>query len=478
MNNLSTLFTSIRWQDIVDILLVSYIVFRLYILLRGTTVFRVLIGIALLWLSHRIALFLGLIVTSWAMQGIMAVTALIIIVVFRNEIRSVLQAKNVRALLWGLGRKEADTPVDIIAESVYELARSHTGALIVLPGTEDLKEVLHSGIPWGGAVSKEMILSIFWHDNPVHDGAAIIKGDRVEEVGVILPLSHRKDLPSSYGTRHRAAAGLAEKTDALIVVVSEERGEILVAQGSRMRTIKQKDNFMRVLREHAEVPGRKKGYLKRQRLELGIAALASILFITGVWFSFARGWDTLTTLEVPLGFINRDSGMEIVKTSANSVRLELSGSSTLMRSLRPEQVNVRIDLSKAGVGSNAVPITKESIALPPGISLKKVEPTAVKVTLDTVMTKEVPVQVDWVGTLPENLLFVEVRLEPEMIEVIGGKEVLERVSTIYTEPVSLDNLKGSGTITVRLALNPASLRIASGSKDKVTVEYVVKQKLP
>ena len=478
MHNLSTFFTSIRWQDIVDILLVSYIVFRLYILLRGTTVFRVLIGIALLWLSHRIALFLGLIVTSWAMQGIMAVAALIIIVVFRNEIRSVLQAKNVRALLWGLGRKEVNTPVDIIAESVYELARSHTGALIVLPGMEDVKEVIHSGIPWGGAVSKEMILSIFWHDNPVHDGAALIQGDRVEEVGVILPLSHRKDLPSSYGTRHRAAAGLAEKTDALIIVVSEERGEVAVAQGSRMRTIKQKDHFTRVLREHTEVPGQSKGYLKRQRLELGIAALASVLFITGVWFSFARGWDTLTTLEVPLGFINRDSGMEIVNTSANNVRLELSGSSTLMRSLRPEQVNVRIDLSKASIGANTVPITKESIALPPGISLKKAEPTAVNVTLDTVLTKEVPVQVDWVGAVSEDLLITEVRIEPEMIEIIGGKEVLESVATIYTEPVSLDNLKDNGATTVRLALSPASLRIASGSKDKVTVEYVVKQRLP
>jgi len=149
-----------------------------------------------------------------------------------------------------------------------------------------------------------------------------------------------------------------------------------------------------------------------------------------------------------------------------------------MRSLRPEQVNVRIDLSKTGVGQNTVPITKESIALPPGISLKKVEPTAVTVTLDTVITKEVPVQVDWVGTLPEDLLLAEVRLEPQMIEVRGGKEALESVSTIYTEPVSLDNLEPSGTITVRLALNPASLGIASGSKDKVTVEYVTKQRLP
>jgi YbbR domain-containing protein len=149
-----------------------------------------------------------------------------------------------------------------------------------------------------------------------------------------------------------------------------------------------------------------------------------------------------------------------------------------MRSLRPEQVNVRIDLGKAGVGPNTVTITKENIALPPGISLKKVEPTSVTVSLDTVITKQVPVQVDWVGTLSKDLLLAEVRLEPEMIELIGGKEVLESVSTIYTEPVSLDNLEPSGTITVRLAINPASLGIASGSRDKVTVEYVTRKRLP
>ena len=101
MDALLTFLASIRWQDIVDVLLNSYILFRLYVLFRGTNVIRVIAGIALLWIFQRIAVQLGLIVTSWAMQGIIAGAALIIIIVFRNEIRNVLQAKNIRGILWG-----------------------------------------------------------------------------------------------------------------------------------------------------------------------------------------------------------------------------------------------------------------------------------------------------------------------------------------------------------------------------------------
>jgi uncharacterized protein (TIGR00159 family) len=246
-------FSNIRWQDVVDITLNSYILFRLYILFRGTNVFRVLIGIALLWFVQRIAVSMGLIVTSWAIQGITAVAALIIIVVFRNEIRSVLQARNLKAILWGFSDKTVNTPIEIIVESVFELARARTGALIVFPGKEDLEEVVQGGTPWHGLVSQEMITSIFWHDNPVHDGAAIIQGNQVTEVGVILPLSHRDDLPSYYGTRHRAAAGLAEATDALVIIVSEERGNVVLAKGSDMHVITRKEELAKTLQEHVGV---------------------------------------------------------------------------------------------------------------------------------------------------------------------------------------------------------------------------------
>lgn len=477
MNTLLRFLSTIRWQDVADIILVSYILIRLYVLFRGTNVFRVLVGMSFLWFFQRIAVSIGLIVTSWAFQGITAVAALIIIVVFRNEIRSVLQAQNLRAILWGFSQKTVSSPVEIIVDSVFELARRRNGALIVFPGKEDLEEVIQSGIRWRGLVSKEMIMSIFWHDSPVHDGAAIVKGDQVVEVGVILPLSNRKDLPSYYGTRHRAAAGLAETTDALVIVVSEEIGHVVVAKGSDVSVINQKEELAQILQEHVGVTTAQWGHLRKEKLRLGIAVVGSILVITGVWFSFTRGLETLTTFEIPIEYMNRDPKMEILDTSVNAVRLHLSGSGALIKSMRPDQVRVRLDLSKAVVGPNTFTIIPENVALPPGVFVKKVEPPVLEVTLDIPMEKDLPIQVDWVGKLPKDLILVEAKLDPETVKVIGGIRQLENISTIYTQKVPVDHIEKTGTISVNLAFHPATLKIAPGSEDSITVEYVAKERL-
>ena len=476
MNTLFHFLSTIRWQDVVDIILNSYILIRLYVLFRGTNVFRVLVGMAFLWFFQRIAVSIGLIVTSWAMQGITAVAALIIIVVFRNEIRSVLQAKNLRAILWGFSQKTVSSPIEIIVDSVYDLAQRRSGALIVFPGKEDLEEVIQSGIRWSGLVSKEMIMSIFWHDNPVHDGAAIIQGNQVSEVGVILPLSNRKDLPSYYGTRHRAAAGLAETTDALVIVVSEERGHVVVAKGSDVRVIHQRAELAQILREHVGVTTAQWGHLRKEKLRFSIAVIGSIIVITGVWFSFTRGLETMTTFEIPIEYMNRDPKMEILDTSVNAVRLHLSGSGALIKSMQPNQVQVRLDLSKAVIGRNTFTIIPENVALPPGVFVKKVDPPVLEVTLDIPMGKELPIQVDWVGKSPEDLILVEAKVDPEKIEVIGGVQQLENISTIYTQKVPIDQIKEKGTITVNLALYPATLKVAPGSNDSITVKYVAKKR--
>jgi diadenylate cyclase len=478
VENIVLFFTTIRWQDVLDITLNGYILFRLYVLFRGTNAFRVLMGIALLWFLQRISTSLGLVVTSWFVQGIIAVAALIIIVVFRNEIRSVLQAKNLRSIFWGFPYYRVQTPVQIIVDSAFELARKRTGALIVLPGSEDLSEAAHSGIPWRGLVSKEMIMSIFWPDNPVHDGAIIIQGNEVTEVGVILPLSHRQDLPYFYGTRHRAAAGLAEATDALAIAVSEERGKISVASGSEIRGVREKDELTKILEDHVGISAVRKKGLRKEKLELVAAALVSFLFIGGVWLSFTRGLDTLITLDIPVEYMKRDPGLEIIDTSVNTLRVELSGSGSLLRSVKPEQVKVQVDLSKGVVGANTFTITPKDVSLPPGVSLKSVTPAVVEVTLDVLVKKDLPVQVDWAGKMLPQLLLTQAKLTPDQVQVIGPKRVLDNLSTLYTEKVYLDRLEKTGTCTAQILLNPASLKLAPGAKDKVTIEYRFKQEGP
>ena len=478
MDDLILFLSTIRWQDVVDIVLNSYILFRLYVLFRGTNVIRVIAGIALLWIFQRLAGGLGLIVTSWAMQGIIAGAALIIIIVFRNEIRNVLQAKNLRAILWGFPQVKVRTPIDPIVEGVYDLAHNRTGALIVFPGTEDIDEAIQGGVTWQGMVSREMLLSIFWNGNPVHDGAAVIVGDRVTRVGAILPLSQRDDLPRQFGTRHRAAIGIAEQSDALVVVVSEERGEVVVARQEEIISIKDNLALRELLETHLGVPGRQDNGIKKESVELSAAAVICFLCMAGIWFSFARGLETLTSLEVPVEYVNRDSRMQILSTSDNTVRLHLSGSGALIKSMKPEQVKIKLDLGNAVNGENAFTITGDDIAMPPGVRLNRIEPSEVRVVLDFPIAKELPIQVDWVGALPEGVALKSVRLSRDRVSVIGAGQILKQIDTVYTEKVQLENLAATGKITVNLALEPASLKLADGFEDKIELAYTLGRRQP
>lgn len=474
MTRLLAFLSSVRWQDVVDILINSYILLRVYILFQGTNAFRVLVGVTSLWILQEVAASIGLILTSWAIRGITAAAAIIIIVVFRNEIRAALQVRNLKTFLWGFPGREQSTPVEVITESVFQMAKKRTGALIVLPGKEDLGEVIHGGITWNGTFSQEMLLSIFWPQNPVHDGAVILKDQQITEVGVLLPLSQRQDLPSYYGTRHRAAAGLAERTDALVIVVSEERGRVSIARDNVLKPVIDTEELSEIIRKHLKLkhisPVRQQG---RERLKLTVAASLSLLIMTGIWFGFTRSQDTIIALNVPIEYVNRPVSFEILDTSVDEARLQLFGSSALIKSLKPGQVGVRIDLSKASEGRNTFTVTQDNIILPPGVSLNKIQPAVLDVTLDTPAMKELPVQADWTGRLPDNLMLLEVSISPETVKVVGGSKTLEKVATVYTTPLRLDNITRSGSISTSVVLSPPSLRISPLSPEKVIVHYQI-----
>ncbi|MDZ7830507.1 MAG: diadenylate cyclase [Desulfobacterales bacterium] len=478
MPPLEPLTSIIRWQDILDILLNSYILFRLYVLFRGTHVIRVVAGLALLWLFQRVASQMGLIVTSWAMQGIIAAAALIIIIVFRNEIRNVLQAQNLRAILWGFPKKNLQTPVDILTESVSELSRRRIGALIILPGKEDLRDMVQGGVDWQGLISREMLLSIFWNGNPVHDGAAVIEGSRIARVGTILPLSQRQDLPQRFGTRHRAALGLAQNSDAMVIVVSEESGNVIIARGHDIIDIHDNQVLRYNIRKHLGIGLAPAKGLKRETVELSIAGLLCLVCMTGIWFSFTKGMETLTTMELPVEFVNRASGLEIFDTSSSTAKLYLSGSGALIKNMRSDQVKISVDLSQADIGANVYNLNGENVSLPPGIRLNRIEPSVLTVTLDKLTTKMIPIQVNWVGEMPEGMLLKSADLTPPAVKVVGASQRLAETQTIYTEPIKLGQLRASGTLTAKLLFEPTSLQAAKGADDRVKVSYVMKPRDP
>ncbi|MDL2269618.1 diadenylate cyclase [Desulfosarcina sp. OttesenSCG-928-A07] len=474
MTDFFSFASGFRWQDAVDILLNSYILFRLYVLFRGTRVVRVIMVIPVVWLLERMAVYLGLIITAWGMQGIIAAAALVIVIVFRNEITSVFQTRGLKSFFWGIPQRQVHTPVDMIVESVYELAHRRLGAIIVLPLKKAIDTIVQGGVAWRGKLSREMLLSIFWKGTPVHDGATIVQGDQVTDVAVILPLSKREDLPSYFGTRHRAAVGLAEQSDALVIVVSEERGSVTVFQDKNIRPIHDNIELGRILREHAGAVTQNGG-LKRQTMELALAAMICFTSIAGIWISFAHGLETLISLDVPVEFMNRGTGMEIFSASVSKVDLQLSGSGGLIRSIRPDQVKIKLDLSHAVPGKNIIPISPESITLPPGIKFKQAMPKVLEVHVDKLDQKDVGIQVDWSGKLMEDLIVESVRVVPDRLWVHGASLILKDIETIYTEKILLDTITDTGKVSVHLVLQPA-LALEKDQKSRVEVMYEVRRR--
>ncbi len=476
MDGFSRFLVGIRWQDALDIALNSYILFRVYVLLRGTHVLRMLIGVVCLWLFQRLAVASGLIITSWMTQGITAVAALVIIVVFNHELRAMFQTRSLKAVFWGIPTQAFTSSIETIADSVFEMGRKHCGALIVIPGKKSIKGYVQNAIPWRGLVSREMILSIFWHNNPVHDGAIVIQGDQVTEVGGILPLSQRTDLPKYYGTRHRAAMGMTEVTDALVIVVSEERGVVVAAKNRHMSVMHGRADLDETLRRHMGVAAETHNGHTRQRLKIAAAAMVSVMLIAGVWFMLTRGLTTLITLEAPIEYVELKPDMEIVSTSAGTVRLHLSGSQLLLKSLQPNQIQVRVNLREATAGYNIFPIEAGNISLPPGVILTKVEPRVVEMDIDTFLTTTFPVQVDWVGKLDERLILTSASPEPAKVSLKGNSRFLDQLDTIYTEKVRLDPIRASGTLSVGLAIGHQPVTAAPGFTEIIHVSYIVNQR--
>ena len=217
----------LRWPDAIDIVLIGFLIHRLLMLFRGTATLHVTSVLVLLWMLHGLTYEFNLVLTSRFLESLGTVAVLVIVVAFRDEIREVLiQTNPMRLILGRPASRTQEEKLGLVAEAVFQLAEKNVGALIVFQNRDRLTELVRDGISLGGQISVPILESIFSKESPVHDGAVLIRGQRIDRVGTILPLTRRTDLPPQYGTRHRAAIGLSDASDALVLVVSEERGEV------------------------------------------------------------------------------------------------------------------------------------------------------------------------------------------------------------------------------------------------------------
>jgi diadenylate cyclase len=225
--------THYRWfNDTVDIALVYYIIYRLLLIIKGTRAFQMLIGIGLIVLVLIASQAFEFYTLDWLIHSFWSQIVLAVVILFQPEIRRTLARFGERNLFRSLSAVEGSKFIEETVKAAVNMANKRIGALIVLERDTDLTTLVEMGTELDAKVTKEILISIFLPYSPIHDGAAIIRSGRLTAAGCFLPLTLSSNISKALGTRHRAAVGLTEESDAVVVVVSEETGEIsLVVNG-------------------------------------------------------------------------------------------------------------------------------------------------------------------------------------------------------------------------------------------------------
>jgi uncharacterized protein (TIGR00159 family) len=249
---LRTNFDPVR--DTLDVLLVAVGIYWLLLLIRGTRAIQILVGLGALIGLRVGADFLELLTLAWLLDNFLGPAVLIVVILFQADIRRGLGRLG-RGFFPSLSERQESQMVDEVVRAVQLLSARRAGALIVLERSIRLDEQIEAGTPLDASVTKELITSIFLPSSPLHDGALLIQQGRLSYAGAILPLTLRTDLPEGVGTRHRAAVGITEETDAVVIVASEETGAISVVVGGEMVRGLDAPRLRVVLRDALSRPG-------------------------------------------------------------------------------------------------------------------------------------------------------------------------------------------------------------------------------
>jgi uncharacterized protein (TIGR00159 family) len=239
----------ITWMDILDILVVAFVTYWILLLIRGTRAVNMLGGLAIIFIAFVVTQILPLYTLHWILNIFLGSIIIIIVILFQEDLRRALTRMGRNPLFSGMSKIEESRLLEEISAAVGAMAERHVGVLLVLERETRLDEFLAGGTVLDAKVSRETLKSIFFPLSPLHDGATVLREGRIYLAGCFLPLTSRTDIRKSWGTRHRAALGIVERTDAVVILVSEEDGSIALARDGEMKHGMKQEELLRSLHE-------------------------------------------------------------------------------------------------------------------------------------------------------------------------------------------------------------------------------------
>jgi diadenylate cyclase len=378
---LTTLTRGLRWQDAVDVALLTLLFSSAYRWLRRTVAIQVAFGIATLVAGSWIANHLGLILTSYLLSAISAVATIAIVVIFQHEIRSGLN--RVSPLRWLSRRRGQAAPQDsraAIARAAFAVADHRKGGLIVIPRRDSIFEHVTAGTLVEARLSSSLIETIFTSASPLHDGAIVVSDTRLLRAGVVLPLSTETDDPS-HGTRHRAAIGLARISDALIICISEERGSVCLVHDDALEAMVDEAQLFEALRRfgagrRGDLPRTSaRGLLRLTGLMPRLAPHLTIFAcVVAAWAALALDRSHAIARVVPLEIRGVNDGMVSDPPHYTSIAVELRSSRRELELLAPDAVEAYVDLAGTTLGAH---VFRVHTSAPAGIEVASITPASV-----------------------------------------------------------------------------------------------------
>lgn len=373
------------WRDLIDILFLTLVTYQLYEWFRETRALRVLIGLVALGGIYSVAKLWGLFLTTWVFQILWQVLLILLLILFQSEIRQVLEKVSPMRYLRSRRQALRGTFTKDLARVLFDLAAEKTGALVVLTRDDNPSDLIHAGQQIMALPDPLLIKSIFNHNAPAHDGAVIVSQQRLTHMGCILPLSRTEDLPDRYGTRHRAALGLSELTDAVCLVVSEERSEVVSVVGGKITNWQQAEPLQEKLNEwlggpQIQVPTFQHllgdFFIKNWKRKLAAFALISI-----AWLFLAIQQEIRITFSAPVRLENAAVEIPQGPGAIKVVNLTVSGRQRQIDLIQPEEVLVRVDMKGLAAGKHRIRLSGKNVDLPPGVKIEQFTPQTIEVNL-------------------------------------------------------------------------------------------------
>lgn len=371
--------------DVLDVAFVALLLYAAIVALRTARAGLVLAGIGILLAAYVAARQIGMQLTAWLFQGFFAIVVVILVVVFQGELRQLFE----RIAVLGLRRGRVDLPsapsATALVRAVADLARTRTGALFVLEGHDPIERHVQGGVPLDGRLSEPLLLSLFDKHSPGHDGAVVVRGDRITRFAVQLPLSSDFVQLERRGTRHSAALGLAERTDALSVVVSEERGTVSIAHGGRLRELERAELLEPALRaflDDLSPRTSRRELLLRSLRERWLEKVAALAIAVVLWIVFVPGAQTMErAFELPVQVENLPPGFVLERVDPERVEVVLEGPRRAFYLLDEATLAVKLDAPLVELGRRSFELGDDDVRAPEAVGVKNVEPRRVRLSV-------------------------------------------------------------------------------------------------